>query len=741
MQSERALSEAVSVILIIVMILILSIVVAALVFGGTPFQQKSALIVSNAANPTVSGKEVFTLFHRAGDEFYLNKSLSGMHELGIYIDNSTNSSRAQPVLGLNVVKPGTTLYIYYNASKNMYRITTNSATLATNEAQTMTVCPRTIRLVDEQAKLLINKSSFFCVLTGPAPTVTNMNVTTGYRGWPINESIVGTNFLPGAAVKFNRSGSPDIPASSCTYVSSTVMNCTFDLLNRLASPANYNVVVTNPDGKQGMRANYFTLSSPLPTITSSTPATGAQASTVTITNLLGTNFQPGAVVDYTQGTTRINLTSVNVVSRTQITGTLVIPSGVPAGSYGVNITNTDNGKGYTAARFTVTSNAPTVTSITNATGYRGWPVIESIVGTNFVNGATVRFNRSGLVPDIPATTCTYVSSTRLNCTFDISAGTESPPTYNITVTNPDGKEGMRANVFTLSSAAPTITSSTPNTGMQTVTVPITNLVGTNFQPGSVVVYRQGATTIPLTGATVVSRTQITGTLVIPSAAPTGPYSVNITNPDGKTGSRAGMFTVTTNAPTLSSRTPTTGNRGWPVQFTINGGRFQSGATVTLTRGPLTIPVSNISVVSATQITSTPDLLGAYVAAGATGTSAWNVTVTNPDGKSVNVTNWFTVYSYQPTIGTPLVPSTGARGNTVSVTIPGTYFQPGAVVVLRNATRVISTGTSLTVVSPTQITCQFAIPSSGVTPGTNTYYVNVTNTDGRSRNGGNAFSIT
>jgi hypothetical protein len=737
MQSERALSETVSVILIIVMILILALVVAALIFGRVPLQQKSAFIVSESANPTLSNKVVLTLFHRAGDEFYLNKSLSGMHELGIYIDNSTNSSRAQPVVGLNVVKPGTTLYIYYNASKNVYRITTNSATLATNEAQSMTVCPRTLRLVDEEAKLLINKSAFFCIPTGPAPTVTSMNATTGYRGWPIGRTITGTNFLVGATAKFNRTGYPDIAATSCTVISSTQMNCTFSLLERAA--ATYNVVVTNPDGKQGMRANYFPLLSPAPAYTSISNASGYQATTVVIKNLRGNYFQPTTTFALKQGSSTIPLTSVTIWNTTSVTGSVIIPSSAASGYYNLTMMNTDNGNYTRTNAFYVYSNAPTVTGITPNTGVTGWKVnVTNLAGTNFQSGAMVKLVNASAGPDIIATNVVWVSATSLNCAFDLSGATAAR--RNVTVTNPDLKTGTLANGFTVTSNAPTITGSTPNTGLQAATVQVTNLAGSNFQPGATVFYQQGGTIIPLTNVTVVSLTQITGTLVIPSASPVGAYSVNITNPDLKTGSRAATFTVTTNAPTLSSRTPTTGNRGWPVQLTLIGSRFQAGATVSLTRGALTVPVTNITVVSATQITSTPDLLGAYVSTGTTGSSTWNVTVTNPDGKSVTGTNWFTVYSYQPTLGTP-VPATAARGTTVSVTIPGTYFQPGAIVVLRNATRIISTDPAPAVVSPTQITAQFGIPASGVRNATNAYYVNITNTDGRSRNGGSVFTVT
>ncbi len=357
-------------------------------------------------------------------------------------------------------------------------------------------------------------------------------------------------------------------------------NCTFDLRDKAASPPNYNVVVTNPDGKQGMRANYFVLSSPAPTITSSTPSTGAQAATIMITSLFGTNFQPGAKVDYTLGNTIINLTNVNVLSRTQISGTLVIPSNASAGSYGVNITNTDNGKGYRAARFTVTSNAPTISS------------------------------------------------------------------------------------------------STPATGVQGTTVVITRLLGTNFQPGAVVVYSNGTTSMPLTSTTVVSSTNITGTLVIPADAMPGPYNVTVTNADLKSISRAATFTVTSNAPTVTARSNATIYTGWMGYELITGTRFVTGAQSVLnTTTGNSIPSTSCDVRSSTQMFCSYDLLGTPVS------TAYRVTVINPDGKSGLMTNnLVSVSSPAPTI-TSSTPSTGAQAATVVITrLLGTYFQPGATVV-------------------------------------------------------------
>ena len=78
-------------------------------------------------------------------------------------------------------------------------------------------------------------------------------------------------------------------------MSGLLPRCTadYDLLEETVSTA-YRVAVINPDGKSGVMAtNLVSVSSPPPTITSSTPSTGKQASTVIITRLLGTYFQTG----------------------------------------------------------------------------------------------------------------------------------------------------------------------------------------------------------------------------------------------------------------------------------------------------------------------------------------------------------------------------------------------------------------------------------------------------------------
>jgi hypothetical protein len=461
----------------------------------------------------------------------------------------------------------------------------------------------------------------------PLPTVSSISNVTGYRGWTVIERITGTNFVSSSTSKLNRIGVADIPATSCTFVSATSLVCSFDLTGKTASPPNYNVVVTNPDGRSGMRANYFVLSSPAPTITSSTPATGAQAATIMITRLLGTYFQPGAVVVYTNGATTLPLTSVTVVSSTNITGTLVIPSGATVGPYNVTVTNTDGKSISRASTFSVTSNAPIMTSITPNTGNRGWPVsVTNLAGTRFQPGAVVKLVNSTAGPDIPATSVVVnPANTSITCIFDLTGAPAAR--RNVTVTNPDGKTGTLANGFTVNSNSPTITSSTPSSGVRGSMVAITNLAGNYFQPGAVVTYWLGGTIIPLSPLAVPLQTQITGSLMIPSGAPIGAYNITVLNTDGRTVTRTSTFTIyAVPPPTISGISPGTGGRGVGVPVVVTGTNIVSGARVGLYNGTTSVYLAPVGTVTSTQISTTFTVPATIVP------GTMNVRLTNPDGQ-------------------------------------------------------------------------------------------------------------
>jgi PKD repeat protein len=388
----------------------------------------------------------------------------------------------------------------------------------------------------------------------PKPAVTAITPATGIRGWPVTiTNLAGNNFVSGATVKLvNNSAGPDVTAYDVVRVSSTMITCKFNLLSVNAS--RWNVTVTNPSSDPGVLQNGFTVTSLAPTITgNSAPPTGIQGQLVTITNLPGTNYQPGAVVDYYRGGTRINLTNVNVVSATQLSGTLQIPANAPTGPYSVSVMNSDGRSGTrtTAGTFTVNSNAPTVTSRSNATLYRiAWPGFERITGTNFVSGATSVLNRTS-GESLASTSCEFRSSTELFCTYNPLL-TPAFTGYRVAVINPDGKSGlMTTNTVTVSNPVnPTVTAITPASGQRGTTVTITNIAGTNFQPGVTQVRfttNTGTTNqILLTNINVESSTKISGTLVIPAGQlTTTDYYVRVTNADATTGiSGSRIFRVT-----------------------------------------------------------------------------------------------------------------------------------------------------------------------------------------------------
>jgi hypothetical protein len=97
---------------------------------------------------------------------------------------------------------------------------------------------------------------------------------------------------------------------------------------------------------------------PAPTVTSITPNTGVNTTTISITNLAGTNFLAGATVKLNRtGYADIAGTSVNVVLPTQITCTFDLTNKA-AGQWNVVVTNTDGQSGILINGFAITRPSP-----------------------------------------------------------------------------------------------------------------------------------------------------------------------------------------------------------------------------------------------------------------------------------------------------------------------------------------------------------------------------------------------
>ncbi len=210
--------------------------------------------------------------------------------------------------------------------------------------------------------------------------------------------------------------------------------------------------------------------------------------------------------------------------------------------------------------------------------------------------------------------------------------------------------------FLSTTAAPTLTSIVPNTGLRGTTVPVT-LTGTNLT-GAFMVTISG-TGVTVSNLVVVSATTVTATFTISNTAATTARNVRVSTPGGVT--NPVTFTVTAPpAPTLTSITPTSGARRTSVTVTFTGTNL-TGAFAVTGVGAL-IPVTNITVVSPTTVRATLNI-SAIAPLGIR-----NLGITTPGGTSNTLPFTVTGGTAAFTGPTPALTTTPANRNTKSGTV-------------------------------------------------------------------------
>ncbi|MEU8569589.1 IPT/TIG domain-containing protein [Streptomyces pathocidini] len=484
-----------------------------------------------------------------------------------------------------------------------------------------------------------------------APTITSVVPNTGPLAGGNTVTITGTGFTGATAVNFGPN-----PATSFTIVSPTQITATAP-----AGTGTVNVTVTTPGGTSNAVPYTYVAA---PTITSVVPNTGplAGGNTVTIT---GTGFGGATAVNFGPNPA----TSFTIVSPTQITAT------APAGTGSVNVTVTGPGGTSNAVPYTYVA-APTITSISPASGPTSGGNTVTITGTGFGGATAVTFGPN------PATSFTVVSATQITAVVPAGTGT-----VNVTVTGPGGTSNAVPYTYV---AAPTITSLSPNAGPlaggNTVTI-----TGTNFTPGATVQF--GAN--PATSVTFVSSTQLD--VVVPATGAPGSVPVSVTTAGGT--SAPGVFYFYVAGPVVSSISPDEGPIAGGTVVTITGTGF-SGATAVTFDG---IPAVSFTVDSATQITA--------VTPGHTAGAA-SVIVTGPGGTSPAGVSF--LYVDPPTL-TSVVPAAGPLGG-ATVTLTGTGLTLTSQVLFG------ASPASFTVLSDTQVTATDpggvagSFPITATTPG-------------------------
>jgi PKD repeat protein len=514
------------------------------------------------------------------------------------------------------------------------------------------------------------------------PVISTMTPISGVRNQTISFSMTGSNFQPGYTTVEFRNQSTGIISASLVSVTATRINGTITIpAHAVAGP--WNIRVATASGGDNVALNKLTITAqPAPTITTITPATGARNTTVIFT-ITGTNFEPGlTTVVIKNATAVLNTTTLTAVTPTRIDGVIVIPKNAWAGLYNVNISTADGGSVPGTGKFTVTSLvAPTITSITPASGARNVDVSYSIAGTNFEPGLTTVTFRNATGAVLAATTLSSVTPTRINGTISI------PPAawvgaYNVNISTADGGSVPGTGKFAVTSLAPTLTTITPAAGSRN-TVVAYSITGTNFEPGTTTVAFRNATgsSLNTTILSSVTATRINGTIIIPPGAWIGAYNVNITTQYGGSVPGTGKVTVTKLAPTITSITPANGARNTTVTFSIAGANYESGTTTLIFRNATgsALDAPTLTSVTPTRINGTIFIpQGAWI-------GAYNVNITTVYGGSVPGTGLFAVTKYPAPTVSSITPVNMYRNTTVGYAIAGTNFEPGLTRVYLNRT--------------------------------------------------------
>ena len=537
-------------------------------------------------------------------------------------------------------------------------------------------------------------------LTLPAmPTIGSVTPSIGAQGANLTVTVAGTGFQPGATASFGAG----ITISSTTVVSSTQLSVAISIATA-ATVGPRDVTVTNPDGQSVIRSNGFTVQSPPPVL--------GLAFLGRLRDKVGQSsaaFAPDGALD---GTFRVTLQAGS--GQRTVTGLELRRNG-SIDAWDANSATSPWALGAAATLDSALLNAGNGTvSFTVADGGTFQLFASDYNPTPFVGGAS----------------------------FTVTASFADGTTATATATLP---------------AMPSISSVAPSAGTRGASLSVT-VTGTSFQSGASASFGAGIT---INSTTVASATQLSVALSIAGGAAVGPRDVTVTNPDGQSAVRPNGFTVQPPAPTLSLaflgrlRDKVGQSSSAFAPDSKLDGTFQ--VTVLVGSGQRTVARLELRRNGSIDTWDTDPATGAWALGAGAGLdtallNAGNGTVNfgvadggsfyvfasdyNPTpfygGAGFTVTaNFADGTSAATTVTLPPVPSissvtpsSAVQGTTLTATVAGASFQPGATVSFGAGVTVTST----MVVSSTQISVALALASTATTGPRD---VTVTNPDGQS----------
>ncbi|MEC7276813.1 MAG: IPT/TIG domain-containing protein [Bdellovibrionota bacterium] len=495
----------------------------------------------------------------------------------------------------------------------------------------------------------------------PAPTIASINRSTSRMAGGLTLTITGFNFVTTPSV--------DIEGDACVVFSDnpTSISCT---LPGKATSGTYDVLVTNPDLQTALLVdaiNYV----PAPTVDSVAPAiVDTAGSSITIT---GSGF-----FDIVAPVVTIDPGGLNSICTSPVVGGggTTITCNAPAtaaGAYDLEVQNGDDDQQVTTFSSGIIFSAPpTIASITPANGPLPGGTNITISGTNFVDTPPP-------VITVGGDNCTNIVVSDPN-TITCDTPAKSAGDYDVVITQLGSLTATEVNGFTYD-PPPTVDSVSPVFGPigggTTLTITGTGFIAT---PSSVMIAGVSCGTVTWNSATEI--TCVTG-----AAATAGDYDITVTNPDAQVGVGTSLYEYL-DPPSISNITPDNGAELASQAVTITGSEFFAPVTVTVGGQPCT----PVTFTDSSQVSCFTD-------ASLTGTTAYDVVITNGDGQTDTLLGGYTAEAI-PTIAS-VDPATGTQSGGTNVTITGTNFEAGATVYFgaQAVSPTTLSATEITVLSP------------------------------------------
>ncbi|MFA5104306.1 MAG: IPT/TIG domain-containing protein [Candidatus Margulisiibacteriota bacterium] len=464
------------------------------------------------------------------------------------------------------------------------------------------------------------------VVSGIAPSVTQ---NTGIKTFVIS----GSYFTDANGASLHRTGFTALTTDEVTVISDSTLVATLELNPAVQAIGTWDVRVSNPT-TYGTGSSLLTLTAEAPTISSVEPASGSTNTTIEGFQVYGQRLYPGSTVKITLGSATFSASSVTTNSGySMLTCNLPVLTNATIGTWDVVVTSMF-GQATREAFFTVTAEAPTLTSITPSRGATSSTVtITSLAGTNLFNGALVELRKSGQSPITAEGISANAGHTSLGGTINLTGATTGA--WSVFVQNTDSQVATGEDFFTVTSA-PVVSSIIPATRENNDSAAVTIRGSNFFSTPEVSLSKTGMATIDAAGEILISSTEMTCTLLITNAT-IGTRDVVATNSDG-TGILSNGFTITSESPSYISIAPASGNGGDTVPVTIAGDKFYAGAIVQLRKtGRTTIAAASVSVPDINTINCNLTL-----PSGNDDVGLWDIYIVNTDEKSTSESGVFTV---------------------------------------------------------------------------------------------------